>query len=372
MPGSPSDTEALHDGANEEENLLTGAAEQELEESQQGADSAGSPAAENQDDNKPADMAAAVRAALAGGKEQSSGSGEGEGAEKPADPKAAKEAKAPGDDEDKAELSKEEFNALKPKTKRRMEYLHRELTKVSGELDQFKALGADAAAVEADVKGFRSILSLATQANLSKEEVNTGFNIMNLMKNNPEECLKQLTPFYRALQAQVGELLPQDLHDKVTRGELPLPAAKELARLRAKDGLNTNQRQVEQQRTTETRNREIQAADAKLQTDVGKAITDWETRQKSTDPDYSRKQNLILQAVTLEANERRAAGKPIKSVEEAVQMANDIKKKVEAEIRKFVQPKKTAITPVQGKGATNGSKPVPASSRDAIMQALGH
>jgi len=330
---------------------------------EEGAEGAGSPPAE--DENKPKSMLDAVTAALAPKEEQSSGSGEEEGATK-VDP--AKAAKAKPGEEELGEITDEELNALKPKTRRRFEMFRNQVKTLSAELEQFKAIGADPAAVKTEAEGFRSFLKIATEANLSKEEVNTGFNIMNLMKNNPAEAYKQLTPFYQQLQAMVGEVLPADLQQQVNTGEITLGHAKELSILRAATAQRDLQQTKEQASRAETQKREAAQKAEKLQTDVGTAVTEWEQRQKSIDPDYLLKQSRVVEAVELAI---RRANKPVMSVEEAIKIAESVKKQVDEEFKKLIPRKKAAIVAVQGTGANNRSRPVPTSTMDAMRQALG-
>jgi hypothetical protein len=367
MPGSSTGDEALNNGAAEGENL-PGAAGQSIGDTDKGVTTEGSPATESKDDNKPKDIADAVRAALNPKEEQSSSSGEGEGEEPETDPAATEGDKpAEGEEEDLGELTDEELDKYKPKTKRRFEKLRAELkdrdTKISD--------------LEPEAKAFRDITTFAKQSNLSPEDVNTGFEVMRLMRNDPIRAYQVLTPIYTELQAIAGEILPADLQEQVNTGQIALPAAKELSRLRATQGVQTNMQKQNEERAIQRQNEEAQQATESLKHGVVTAITDWESQWKASDPDYSLKSSRVNEAIELEltraANLARA-GKPNnlpRTVEEAVKLANEVKKRVEKELRAFVPKRNNPIVHVTGNGVTNGSKPQVNDMRGAVLAGLG-
>lgn len=369
MPDSPTGNEALHGGVAEDDKDLPGAAvENNVEGNTEGATTVESPATEPKDDNKPKDIVDAVRAALSDGKEQSSGSGEGEGEEsdpskKPAEGDKPKE----GEEDDLGELTEEELKSYKPRTRRRFEKLDREN----------KTLSSKVTELEPQAQGFRAIQEFSRTANLNREDINTGFEVMRLMRNDPVRAYEVLTPIYQQLQALVGEVLPKDLHDQVVAGQITQAAAKELSRLRAERGVNTNVQREQQQREEQQRTEEGAQQVRQLQHGVAGAITKWEADWKASDPDYSLKQSRVNEAIELELTRNvilANQGKPNKlprTVEEAVKLANDVKKRVEKEMRAFVPKKNTAITHVHGNGVTNGSTPAPRNLREAIGLAVG-
>ncbi len=267
MSESSTGDEALHGGASEDENL-PGTTADDVSGSEEGDKPAAPPTAE--DDKKPKDLAAAVRAALAPKEGQSSGSGEdeGEGAGEAADDPTKAKAKE-GEEEELGELTDEELNSYKPKTQRRMRQL----------LKQSETLTAEVSALRPMAEGFQTIQAYTKKENLTREDVNTGFNIMALMKNNPVEAFNQLKPIYETLQQIVGEVLPADLQTRVASREITQEAAQELSRLRAKEGLTVSQQRQQETRATEqqTRERQVQATNALKET-LGTAVTEWENR----------------------------------------------------------------------------------------------
>lgn len=368
MPESSTGDEALHGSVEEDKKVLPGEAGESSADTE-GAPPADSPAVEKKDDKKPLDIADAVRAALSKGEEQSSGSGEGE--EEEADPsKKPAEGEKPkeGEEDELGDLTEEELKSYKPKTRRRFEKLDREN----------KALTVDNQQLKPQAEGFQAIQTYAQNANLSRDDVNTGFEIMRLMRNDPVKAYEALAPIFQTLQATVGEILPKDLQVQVDSGQIPVERAKELSRLRAKEGVNTSTAAQQAERDKQTRADNARRNAETLQTGVASAITKWESDWKASDPDYSLKQSRVNEAIELELNRAVLLAKEGKSnnlprtVEEAVKLANEVKKRVEKEMRAYLPKKNTPLTPVTGNGVTNGSKPAARNMNEVVRLAIGH
>lgn len=354
MPASSTGDEALKGSADEEEKVGTSG------QAPEDGNAAESSAAEPQDDKKPIDMVDAVRAALSDGKEQSSGSGEEEG-KKPEETDPDK-AKAKEGEEGAGELTEEEFSALKPKTQARIKQLLKKSEELTTQMSQ----------ITPKAEKFDKIEGFCQQANLTREDVNTGFRIMNLMKNDPHKAFEAMTPIYNQLCALVGEIIPDDLLAQVHDNKITMEHARELSRYRSKVGFSESRRKTEETAAVEREQNTTRAKAAEaLKTDVATAITKWETQQQTADPDYSLKQSRIMEAIELEVLKLQNAGTPVKSAQEALEMANRVLKKVNDEMKKL-RPKKSSVTPIGGTGLTNGSKPAPKSIYDAVSQAVGH
>lgn len=357
MSESSNDDEALPGVAASEE-IHSGDTGQESSSPQVESPAESTPATQK-DDNKPKDMAAAVRAALDLGKEQSSGSGEDEDK----DPKASGEAQAtPGVEEPLGDMTEEELNSYKGKTHRRFKQLDTRNKALAAELEQSKPMAELGSTIK----------NMAAKANLSREDLNTGFNVMRLMRNDPVQAYEALTPIYQALCDIVGAKLPGNLQEQVNSGALTVEAAQEMSRLRAAQGLRLASDKEQQARSSREAEEARMQDIAKLSADVGTAVSDWETRWKKSDPDYAHKQSRVLDAIDLELLKRKDAGTLPSTVKDALAMCDAIKTKVDNELKKLLPKRNTPIDHVTGNGAMNGSKPVPKTSREAIAQAVGH
>lgn len=367
MPESSTGDGALPGSAADEVKPVGGTTGTESSDANSGVPPADSPTAEKQDAKPSPSLADAVRAALAGGKEQPSGSSEGEGSGDATDPPEG-EKPPEGDEEDPGEFTEEELNSQKPKTQARIKKLLKQTETLTGKVTE----------LEPQAAGFRAIQDYAKASNLSREDVNTGFEIMRMMRNEPAKALEALTPIFNQLRELVGEVLPQDMQSRVNTGAISLEDAKEISRLRAGHGITVATQKQTEERTAQDRQSEQARQSEQLKADVGSAITKWESDWKSADPDYSLKSNRVnaeIERVLLRETVLAQQGKPNKlpkTVAEAVKMADDVKRDVEKELRQFIPKRNTPINHVSGNGAMQGSKPVAKSVHDAVAQAVGH
>lgn len=256
---------------------------------------------------------------------------------------------------------------MKPKTQARIKKL----------LKQTEAQAQEIAAYKPQAETLQRIQQYTSEAGLESQEVNTGFRIMALMKNDPVKAYEALAPIFNTLEALVGVKLPADLQQQVTDGEITQERAQELSRLRAAQGLSHVQQETSAKRTEAANKAKAEnEAVQKLSTEVGSATTQWEERQKTSDPDFSLKQSRVMEAIELELLKQLSLaekGQPNTlptNAQEAVAFCDKIKSKVDSEMKKFIR--KTPITPVIGNGLTNDSKPAPKSIYDAVAQAVGH
>lgn len=362
MSDSPTDDEGLGTSG---ESLETQTAGTSIGDQVSGVNTPASPSGDSiKDDNKPKDIADAVRAALNPKEEHSSGSGDDRGTTgEPANP----DARAEGEGEELGEPTAEELASYKPKTKRRIEQFKSQITKLSTDIT---SLTTERDSLRPRADRFDTVQKFVKEANLSTDDVNTGFTIMKLLRNDPQKAMTALTPIYEQLRILVGDILPQDLSMQVKEGKITEAVAKELSRLRSAQGLT-----VAQTRELEDRNRNSQQAELAqqievLKVDVGKAVTEWETRWKVNDPDYSLKHGHVMDALDLEVRKRKDAGTLPNDVRSAVDMAEQVKKDVEKKLLRLL-PKRNPTVTHNGPGVNNGTKPVPKTLHEAVAQAVG-
>lgn len=212
---------------------------------------------------------------------------------------------------------------------------------------------------------FQSVVRYMEASNLTSEEVNTGFEIMRLMKNDPEKALAALMPYVGQLQTVTGQVLPAELKAQVEQGVITEEAALELSRSRSREALashaaETARRQVEQIQTRQT-------VDSFAKT-VESAVARWE-QAWSTSPDYKTLQPHVMERIELELLKRQTAGALPRTAEEAVQIAEQCKAEVEKKLRAFLPNQKREIRPVTGGGSVQATAK-PATMLEAVSQAL--
>ena len=91
-------------------------------------------------------------------------------------------------------------------------------------------------------------------------------------------------------------------------------------------------------------------------------MTTWEKQWKTSDPDYAKKQPLVMDRVM-----RLLQQSPPDSSESAVKICNDAKKEIEAYMRS-VMPTKQSIRP-SNSGTSVDTKGQPRTALDAAMAA---
>lgn len=252
--------------------------------------------------------------------------------------------------------SADELNRLHSQTRKRVKQLLNQRNDARNEATQLKPRAEQADRMNRFVEA----------SGLDWSEVNSGFELMRLMKTDPMEARKQLLPIMQALDKVCGFELPPDLQQKVDQGFTDEATARDLAQQRARANLATNANQ----RTVQTVQRERQEAEHRqFSASVESAIKSFEKSWKGSDPDYAVKSSRVTEKVELALSRMAQQGKTLSSPAEAVKLIEDAKASVEKELKPFLQ-KRERIDPLPGGGVTANSNPKPKSMAEAIAQGL--
>lgn len=304
------------------------------------------------------DLLTRVKDALNKTKEKSPASDEpGSSTDEPVVADAKKEGEAAAVKSD--DLTEEELARLKPKTRERIETLTRDV----------KDRETKIADLSPKAEKFEQIQRFVDDAGLSKDDVNSGFDVMRNLKNDPFKAYEQLRPIMEQLESIVGVRLPEDLHQAVSQGQLTEAHARDLARSR-------NQASVTRQqldRTTQRQEADQQRkANEDLVNDVAGAVTAWENSTGKSDPDWKLKQPRITELVELEVMRRQAKNPTyFPSKEEAIEISKEALKRVETEL-KALRPTRRAVstTPSSDAGSTRTTVAKPNSMLEAAKIGL--
>lgn len=205
---------------------------------------------------------------------------------------------------------------------------------------------------------FDTLQTMMTEASLDSQEVDNGFAIMAAMKSDPHKALELLRPYWDALcQATGNGELSADIQAEVDAGYVTPERAREIARLRAES---------DQSRARDARERKAEtdrAANAGLVA-ANKAVDEWETAWRKSDPDYAKKHALVFSELTALASREG----PPASADAAFKMAEKARKNVEASLGTIV-PKKPAVAVIPSSAPVT-TKRAPASALEAAQQAL--
>ena len=203
--------------------------------------------------------------------------------------------------------------------------------------------------------------SYMTEAGLSIDEVNTGFEIMKNIKENPQAALEALMPYIEQMETSTGRRLSADIQERVDEGYLDEESAREMSQLRSREQLATeaSQRAAAQAQQIQQQQQVQQHA-----TNVSGAVSEWETQWSSSDPDYKLKQPKVMEKIELYLLKNGAPS----SREQAVQIAEECRKSVDNELSHF-RPRKGSVNPITG-GSSPKSTPEPKSLMEAMQQGL--
>jgi hypothetical protein len=232
---------------------------------------------------------------------------------------------------------------------------------------RWKEVIAERDGYKEDAQRFRQVDSFMQQHGLTAEEVGEGFDIMAKLKSGTAENLAEVRDYFASrialLDDALGNVLPEDLRERVENGQLDEEAAQELAKARAKDKLRTQQDETRAATETAERQRSEALANA---TASATAVEEWEARTKAADPDYAKKADLIeltCRAIVQET------GKPPRNPEEAVALAQQAYERVTDKLKAALpKPKAVRENPIGSSAKTVAERPK--TLRDAITASL--
>jgi hypothetical protein len=239
---------------------------------------------------------------------------------------------------------------------------HPRFRKLIAEKNELKKLSDK---YQLDSQQYNKIADFIGDNNLSAEDAAEGFRIMAQLRNNPEEAYNILQGHLQSVGELTGKRLPEDIQGKLDDGYLDEDAAKELSQARASLQREQSLREEAQQRTESVNKQTVATqANAQLQ-NLSRVVKDWESTTKSSDPDFSLKQDEINDRVAALVNER---GRPV-TPQQVLGIANDAYKTVNDRYKSRIPSRQPLRTSTGGKlGGT--PKAEPASLHDAISQAL--
>ncbi len=272
-----------------------------------------------------------------------------------------KPAEKAGEQELPDEVTDEELKGYRPESRRRIKQL-------LGRLEPYKALGSpdEIAAFKESHDRWSRMNAYVQEANLSTDEVNTGFDIMKAMKNDPVAALQLLEPYVHALREVTGHVLPPDLQEKVRQGEVP----EDLARRTAQAEAGARLRAQEATRAADrARELERQESQTRLATQLQSAVNNWEAQWKASDPDHAAKRVRVAEKIELAFVRMRASGQ-VPTVEQSVQMAQQALDAVNEEFKALRPTRPKPIDPPISGAAASGAQRAPQNPIDVIDAAL--
>lgn len=224
-------------------------------------------------------------------------------------------------------------------------------------LEKLTAIEREVEPLRQDAERYQNVVGFLDEAGLSSEEAADMLTIGGLMKTDPVEAWKRMKPTIQNLLVAAGEVLPDDLQQRVSAGELSKEAAIEIARAKASTASMQRQqsfREQREQRTSQQNNvRSMQ-----------QAASDWETDRVRKDPNFAAKLPDIQREVVYL---QRTEGVPTTAegvkdqLAKAYKTVNDRFKPAPP----ASQPKQ-AVRPVMGGQVAGNQQPAEMSTLDII------
>ena len=195
---------------------------------------------------------------------------------------------------------------------------------------------------------------------ISSEQFSEALQFLALRNSNPAEAYnKYVKPLATELGKYEGQVIPQDLQEKVDRGVLTAEDARDWAKQRATAEF-TQQRS---QQDTQRREEEAQAI----------ALDDWVNQKRKSDADYESKSRTVnayhIQLVSAEYA-RQEIGKPGRPtrlpVSTLLNLADEAYKLANADIARWTPAPRPTTTHLSPTTSPPVSKTIPANWDDAV------
>jgi hypothetical protein len=210
---------------------------------------------------------------------------------------------------------------------------------------------------QADAVRYHNVSRFIEDNGLKAEDAAEALTVAALAVRDPKAAWERLRPWVQNLLVAAGEVLPQDLGQRVQNGELSQEAAMELSRSRAQVQAAEFRGTFEQQQA-ERRQQQERA------TSIVSTAESWEADRRTKDPNFEAKlPDLQREIAWLHSTE----GRP----DSAAGVTDQLKRAYEAVNQRFrpaiPPPRRQATRPVTGgQVSSSGAQPVYNSTLDIV------
>ena len=231
-----------------------------------------------------------------------------------------------------------------------------------GKHPRFQELLRQRRAFQTDAQRYQSVQAFLDTNGLDANEAANALDLIAQAKRDPVGAWQRVKPWIQELLVAAGEVLPNDLHDAVQRGEMSHAHAVEQSRLRAQvqagqQAATFRERQYEQQALQQQTQALVSAADA------------WAAERQTRDPNFEAKLVPIRKEIAyLHATE----GRPV-TVDGVRDQLNRAYRAVNEQARPApAAQRKPAVRPVTGGQVAGNAQPAtPKNTLDIIKQVVG-
>lgn len=155
---------------------------------------------------------------------------------------------------------------------------------------RFQKLLHERNSFKVDAERYNNVVDFLDQANLTDTEAADGLRIMGLAKTNPAAAWEQIKPWVQKVLVAAGEIIPDELTQRVAAGELSRDAALEIARANAKAQSYEAARTFEQQRAEQRQMQEFTSS-------IISAADSWENDRVLKDPNFNAKRPALQKEI---------------------------------------------------------------------------
>lgn len=222
---------------------------------------------------------------------------------------------------------------------------------------RFQHLLRQKKAADIDAVRYRNVQTFLDTNGLTADEAGDMLVIGALAKTDPAEAWKQVKPWVQKLLIAAGEVLPEDVQQRVQAGEISHEAALELTRARASTQSMQAAQTFRQQQEERRRQQELGSS-------IMNAAASWEEDRRVKDPNFAAKQEPLMREVAwLQTQE----GKP--NTPEGVK--DQLQRAYKAVNAAFVPPQpkpapRPAVRPVTGGQVAGNAQPSQMTTLDIV------
>lgn len=226
-----------------------------------------------------------------------------------------------------------------------------------------------------ELKGYEPIKEIIDKSGLSNEDfaatmqLGADYNRVMSGEKDPIELLNLLVPIVQNLQSVAGFILPGDLQRAVQEGQISKEYAHDLAKQRTASAMakNKTDRLIEAQKAEEQQRQNQQIENTRQS--VHKATNDWESKQKSIDPDYEQKRQLVYNHISAVIAQKTLAGQRV-SPQEAIQICDASYNKVNEYLQGVLPRRNNGNRSMPGGAPSSKIVVKPATRKEAIAAVL--
>lgn len=155
---------------------------------------------------------------------------------------------------------------------------------------RFKQVIEQRNAFRVDATRYQNVQNFLDTSGLKSDEAADGLTIMAQAKVDPAGAWAKIKPWVQQLLVNAGEVLPDDLSQRVAAGDMTQDAAFEISRQRAQINSTKTQRSFEEQQRA--RKDETSLANSLYTT-----AADWEADRTTKDPNFAAKLPLVQREI---------------------------------------------------------------------------